>query len=101
MKLPEGDGFTVGAVLIHPESRGQIKLTSSDPTQAPAIYANYCSTEKDINTLVTGIKLSRRIVASPAFDHYRGDEYSPGTNIKDSDLQLGIASSARRWHVAH
>ena len=38
---PPGHGFTVGAILLQPASRGKITLASADPTVAPHIDPHY------------------------------------------------------------
>ncbi|BAZ47494.1 glucose-methanol-choline oxidoreductase [Nostoc sp. NIES-4103] len=84
---PPGDGFTVTPTLVQPKSVGEIKLCSVDPFLAPIIDPKYLSEEEDIQVLVEGVKLARKIIQSPAFDNYRGEEYTPGVSVQsDQDL---------------
>lgn len=76
---PPGHGFTIGCILLRPESRGSITLTSSDPSAAPAIRANYLSSRADLDTMIAGIRYARRLAAQPALARYRGDEFLPGS----------------------
>lgn len=46
------DGIMIIPLLMRPESRGQIRLSSSDPYQYPIIHANYFDAPKDIEILV-------------------------------------------------
>ena len=39
---PPGHGFTIGAMLLRPESRGSITLRSHDPAAAPPITLALC-----------------------------------------------------------
>lgn len=79
--------FGFGPTLIAPESRGKISLRSSNPLEPPAIQANYLSTDTDMQTMIEGVKLSRRIAHARAFDPYRGDEIHPGaTATSDEDI---------------
>jgi len=55
-------GFGIAVILLHPESKGQIKLFSKNPLDPPIITPNYLTSPKDINSLVAGLKFSRRIV---------------------------------------
>jgi choline dehydrogenase len=82
---PAGHGFTVGAVLLQPESRGRITLHSPDPLAPPAIEPNYLATAADLETLVEGVKLARRIAQARAFDSYRGEEVLPGPNAQTDE----------------
>jgi choline dehydrogenase-like flavoprotein len=94
-RRPEGHGFSLGPTLIRPESRGNIRLRSDDPFEAPSIHPRYLSEEGDLIALLDGLKLTREIVGAHAFDAYRGDEASPGSNItSDEELIEYIRNSA-------
>src|SRR5262249_6739056 len=54
-------GVTGVCVLLRPESRGYVKIKSTDPRDAPAIHPNYLATPKDRETLLAGVKALRRI----------------------------------------
>jgi len=84
---PAGHGFTVGAILLRPESRGSIALQSSDPHTQPSIRPNYLSEEGDVLALLAGERFARKLAAAPAFDPYRGDEVWPGVD-KQTDEEL-------------
>ena len=76
---PKGHGFTVGAILMHPKSRGSIRLRSADPMAPPAIQPEYLAEEDDLRLLVEGMKLCRRVAAAKAFDEFRGEEVWPAS----------------------
>ncbi|MGO3158287.1 MAG: GMC oxidoreductase, partial [Halomonadaceae bacterium] len=69
------------------ESRGRIRLTSKAPHAAPSILFNYMAKEKDWQEFRDAIRLTRDIIAQPAFDKYRGREVAPGPGIQ-SDAEL-------------
>jgi choline dehydrogenase len=77
--------FGFGPTVITPESRGSVTLRSANPLDAPAIRANYLSSDADLRTLVEGVSLARRIAATKAFDPYRGEEMTPGKQIARDD----------------
>ena len=82
---PRGHGFTVGAVLLQPRSSGAVRLRSSDPFDTPMIEPRYLSYPDDLQVLVRGIDLARRIVSMPAFDGIAGAELEPGeTPLEDA-----------------
>jgi choline dehydrogenase len=85
--------FGFGPTLITPESRGEISLRSTNPLEPPAIRANYLSTEADMQVIVHGVRLSRQLAHSKAFEIYRGEELHPGTSAQ-SDNE--IAEFVRR-----
>ena len=76
---PKGHGITVGAVLLQPESRGTLELQSPEPAEPPRIDPGYLSDSagSDLRTLVAGLKLSKRILASEALSHFAGDPIEP------------------------
>ena len=79
----KGHAFTMGPTLLHPFSRGDIRLRSSNPLDSPAIRANYLSDSRDMDVMLEGIKLSRKLAATKAFDGYRGTELHPGSAAND------------------
>ncbi len=81
----EGDGFSVGAILVHPRSRGRLCLKSPDPQAAPAIFANYASDPEDMDTLIKGVQIARKIAHSAALAPYRKEEVFPSRTPLDDD----------------
>ena len=51
---PSKEGFTLFPVLLHPRSRGTVRLASSDPNDAPLINPNYLAEDADVTYLVNG-----------------------------------------------
>jgi choline dehydrogenase len=80
---PPGHGFTVGPTLLRPGARGRVSLRSADPLVPPAIQANYLAGERDLATLVAGVRLARRLAHARAFDPFRGAEILPGAAAAD------------------
>lgn len=95
-RLP-GFGYTLHACALRPRSRGQLALRSADPAQKVAIRANYLSDPEgfDLRMLVEAARLSREILAQPAFDAYRGEEIFPGpAAVSEEDLVAFIRRKA-------
>jgi choline dehydrogenase len=88
MRNVEGDGFSIGSVLLRPLSRGCIELNSTDPLAAPHIQPNTFSQPDDLKPLIAGVKFSRQLVQTQAFDPYRGEEVWPGAG-RNSDEAIG------------
>jgi choline dehydrogenase len=74
---PEGHGFSVGAVLQRPESRGFLRLRSNKPTDSPIIQPNYLDSENDLKVLIDALILARAIAQAKVFDTFRGAEVAP------------------------
>lgn len=74
-------------ILTRPESRGELRLRSTDPLDQPLLDANYLADERDRDALRRGIRIAREIFAQPAYQRYRGHEYLPGEQCRsDADL---------------
>ncbi len=85
--MPQEHGFTIAPTLVAPKSIGYLALRSADPTQYPAIHANYLSSEEEVRVLVEGVKLARRLAHTKAFDAFRGTETLPGPQVQsDEDI---------------
>mmetsp|Transcript_65856 Transcript_65856/g.208414 ORF Transcript_65856/g.208414 Transcript_65856/m.208414 type:complete len:259 (+) Transcript_65856:282-1058(+) len=62
---PADKSFTVLPTLLHPKSRGTVRLGSADPRAPPVIDPRYLEHEDDVKSLVAGAELVERIVAHP------------------------------------
>ena len=88
--------FGLGPILVAPESRGSIALRSSDPFAAPAIRANYLSTERDMRVMIEGVRRCRAIAHAKAFEAYRGEELRPGAQVTSvEDIAAFIRAEAQ------
>ena len=90
-KLQDGlhpwSGFGLTVYQLRPESRGEIKLKSANPSDPPAMLPNYLATETDRRAIVDGLKIGRRILATSPMQHYVSEEYQPGASVT-TDEQL-------------
>ncbi|HYZ22838.1 MAG TPA: GMC oxidoreductase, partial [Rhodopila sp.] len=88
-------GCTLVAIPCRPESRGWLRITSPDPTRRPAMQPNYLSTRTDRDTIVAGLKVSRKVFASKAMRRYCQEEIFPGPQaVSDDDLLEHVRSTA-------
>jgi len=91
LKLMAKSGYSCHACVLRPKSRGRVTLRSADPLAPPRIDLNFLTHPDDRKTLVEGIRLARRILASPAFDDYRGAELNPGPDAQSDEEILARA----------
>ena len=80
-------GFGLTVYQLRPESRGEIRLKSANPADAPAMYPNYLATETDRRAIVDGLKIGRRVLATSHMQHFITEEYQPGMAVQ-TDEQL-------------
>lgn len=52
--------------VVYAESRGDMKLRSSDPLDPPLIYPDYFTNKKDLSVLLEGIKKISKLVDAPS-----------------------------------
>jgi choline dehydrogenase len=80
-------GFMASVCQLRPESRGFVRIKSSDPRLPPAIQPRYLSARSDCETVVAGMKAMRRIMNEPAMRRYIAEERAPGNHcVSDADL---------------
>ena len=72
------DGFGIRPILLHPESRGHLRLRSADPRDTVKVFQNFFSIDSDMATLREGVRMARRATVQTPLDPYRGDEIDPG-----------------------
>ena len=78
---------TLVAIPCRPESRGWLRITNPDPTTPPAMQPNYLSTQRDRDTIVAALRVTRKIFATDAMRPWIIDEFMPGAQA-DSDEAL-------------
>ncbi|HAE82282.1 MAG TPA: choline dehydrogenase [Ktedonobacter sp.] len=83
--VPEGDGYTIAPCVLHPQSRGYIALRSANPTEAPLIQPNYFADEADMQALIEGVKVARKVGEAQAFAPYRDVETHPGPRVQSDE----------------
>ena len=81
-------GFTMSVCQLRPESRGHIRIRSTDPLEPPEMQPNYLATELDRRTAVAGVKAAREIAAAPAMRPYVKAEVKPGPAVADDAALL-------------
>jgi choline dehydrogenase len=80
-----GHGYQVHAGPNRSKSRGWLKLRSNNPKDPPRAFFNYMSKPEDWRDFRTAIRLTREILAQPAFDPYRDRELAPGDQVQSDD----------------
>ncbi len=81
----EFSGCTYSVCQLRPESRGAIRIQSSDPLRAPSIQPHYLSSALDRRTAVAGFKYARRLAATAPLSTLMKREYRPGDGVQTDD----------------
>ena len=81
-------GFTISPVHLRPEGRGRLSLKSPDPLAAPKIEFKFLETGYDIDAMLHGMRLARKIAEQPALRPYVAEEMQPGPGIESEDAMI-------------
>lgn len=81
------DALTSLNVVLRPNSRGFVKLRSSDPHDAPRIQFNFLEDAEDLRLLRHAIRWTRDFVRQAPLADFVGEEIFPGKGV-DSDAAL-------------
>ncbi len=82
-----GHGYSVFTCVLRPRSSGTVYLVNDGTKRNVCIDFNFFDHERDQQVLVEGVKKARQILASPEFDHLRGEEMAPGKEVR-TDAQI-------------
>lgn len=80
-----GHGYGMSTVVLRPKSRGSVQLASKAADTLPLIDLGLFSNDQDMELLLRGLKLARRVLNAAAFADYDGRESRPGTKVTDDD----------------
>jgi choline dehydrogenase-like flavoprotein len=93
------DSFGLRPVMLHPESRGVVRLRSADPSAPVRIVQNFLATEHDVRTIREGVTLGRDIASRNALDAFRGRETAPGPACRtDAEIDAFVRRTAITAH---
>lgn len=94
MELEGAPGMTIAPCQLRPESRGHIRIKSADPSDYPAIFANYLSDPLDQEVAIAGLKWARKIGDQPAIARYVDHEMNPGPGFESDEMLLEYARAS-------
>ena len=73
--------FQVGVVLLHPHSRGEVKLKSANPAELPGVHLNIMASPAEFEIMRRGIREARRIYRTEPQGELTGPETMPGDKV--------------------
>jgi choline dehydrogenase len=81
-------GYAIGMSSCRPEARGTCLIRSADPFEAPAIRPNAHGTDNDVQTMLAGVKVVRRLVAQPSLAEITVEELAPGRQVVSDEALI-------------
>lgn len=98
-KIHLGHGLSCHVCLLRPRSRGAVMLASRDPGAAPLIDPAFFADPQDLEDMVRGFKLTRRLMQAPAMSPWlTRDLFTQGI---ESDEQIRNVLRTRTDTVYH
>lgn len=98
-KLHLSHGVSCHVCLLRPRSRGTLRLQSADSHDAPLIDPAFLSDPRDLDDLVEGFKLTRRLMRTPLMaSRLTRDLHTEGV---ETDEQIRAVLRARTDTVYH
>jgi 4-pyridoxate dehydrogenase len=99
IREPRPDGFAIRPALLHPDSRGEIRLRSNDARDPMRVIYNFFSAANDLPKLREGFRLARHIAYQQPLGRFRGPETAPGPSCKsDGEIDDYIRKTAITAH---
>lgn len=84
--------------VMQPLSRGRLRLASRDPRDPPHIALGLLSHQGDLETMMSGVALARRLALSaPLKNHLTGEKW-PGSDVRTDDQ---VAAAVRSFVVPY
>lgn len=72
--------LAIGCSMVGAQSKGHVRLRSADPTEPPAITANYLKEPQDMAAMVTAVQRAREAFAAGPLRGLVGREIHPGAS---------------------
>jgi choline dehydrogenase len=81
-------GFSLGLSSCTPVARGSVTARSADAFDAPRIAPCGLSDARDVQDMLEGVKLLRRLAAQPALRAVIAEELAPGPAVTTDDALI-------------
>ena len=81
----QGHGYQVHIGPMYADTRGWVRIASTDPRAKPKMLFNYLSTPTDRREWVEAVRTARLILNQPAFAPFNGGELSPGPSVETDE----------------
>jgi choline dehydrogenase-like flavoprotein len=92
-------GFTLGANVAKPRSRGYVALVSPDPTAKPLIINNLYAAPEDLQTQVEGTRMCMQIARTEPLAQWLEEPYIVPASESDEDIiAFSRARTLAAWH---
>jgi choline dehydrogenase len=95
LELRRDFGVTTSVNVRRPRARGRLRLLGPDPDDALRVEHLSLIDADEVRRLVAGVKLLRRLYATPSFAAVVRDELAPGPGVaSDAELESYVRSTS-------
>lgn len=93
------DAVALRPVLLHPLSRGSVRLRSADPAAPVRIFQGLLAEPADVEKLRDGMRIVREIASQPPLQRFLQAEFDPGPSCaSDAGLEAHLRATAATAH---
>jgi choline dehydrogenase len=94
---PQIHGMVLSPCVLRPKSRGYVKLRSTDPQDQVSFSARVLTEQEDVDTLIRGVKLTRKVFRQEALKPFVKREIAPGgpDELDDARIEEHIRTVAK------
>ena len=95
--MPEVHGISIDPCFLRPKSRGRVRAVTANALDPVEFDGGFLSVQDDVDTLVRGLKLARRIMRMPSLQKVVAEELYPGPqeHMPDSELEQFVRQYAK------
>ncbi len=95
--MPEVHGISIDPCFLRPKSRGRVQARSANAMDPAEFDGGFLSDQTDVDTLVRGLKLARRILRMPSLQKVVAEELypSPEEHLPDAELEQFVRQYAK------
>jgi choline dehydrogenase len=91
MSDPEGHGVWVSPCLLTPQSRGSVRLASSDPTAKPLVRNEFYTAGDDMQRMIAALRLTLDICGQAAMRPYCAEPFNTPSGDTEDALRAHVA----------
>ena len=92
--VPSGSGITLNSYTLRPKSRGEVRLSSSDPSDPALVDPNFLAEPEDVATSAEGVRISCEIFSQHSLRKHILRMHNPAEIPKSAK---GFAEYARKF----
>ena len=93
-------GLTLTPCIMNPKSRGELRIQSSNPLDFPLINPNFLSNKEDLDLILSGVKLAKKVIRTKPLSEIIVKEFLPGDSISSDERLINYCKKMIKtnWH---